>query len=435
MTLLTVDPSIPMFLQEGILAVIPPPPIFGKLTLLPVRCADCEVRNIHPEDSARPLRSFSPRREKNDSLWFGSRAAAHMEALVMKRNSLRWLLGAAVLSVLGTGSVMGQTARNAVLPPAPDPDRMMSVASYWADPPEESDAKTESAISGVYDDYYTECDDSCCSGCNDCCCQQCRCHSCCGCSGGLLIDAEALFFKYRRAGGVRVGADNPGENVFGDYKASPRITLGYISGGGLGFRARYFDWDHAQQSRNGPDEVLAVDTFSVDMELFDEIRLNDKWAVEVSGGVRYNEFNEAMIDQGETRINDFDGWGGIVGLELTRKLGRCGALYARARGAVLVDDKYLFNTGFDSGLGAARETDVIVDSTQGMMEIAVGYEWSRALCNDSLFKARIGYEWQNWYNYSSAFPGPLSADGNEEVFVGPADVGFNGFSVMVGLDY
>ena len=44
-------------------------------------------------------------------------------------------------------------------------------------------------------------------------------------------------------------------------------------------------------------------------------------------------------------------------------------------------------------------------------------------------------EWQNWYNYSSAFAGPLSVGGREEVFVGPADVGFSGFTLMLGLDY
>jgi hypothetical protein len=232
-----------------------------------------------------------------------------------------------------------------------------------------------------------------------------------------------------------VGADNPGESVFGDHKVSPRLTLGYELGGGLGFRARYFDWDHAQQSRNGPEEVLAVDTFSVDLELFDEFQLNDKWAVEVSGGVRYNEFTERMIDPEETRINDFSGWGGIVGLELTRSLGRCGALFARARGAVLMDDKYVLNTGYESGIEPVQQTDLIVDSTQGMMEIAVGYEWSRTICGDSLLKARVGYEWQNWYNYSSAFAGPLDPGGGEEVYAGPADVGFSGFTLMVGLDY
>ena len=100
-----------------------------------------------------------------------------------------------------------------------------------------------------------------------------------------------------------------------------------------------------------------------------------------------------------------------------------------------MDDKYVLNTGFETGLDPVQQSDVIVDSTQGMMEIAVGYEWSTNICNNSLLRARIGYEWQNWYNYSSAFSGPLDLGGREEVFVGPADVGFSGFTVGVGLDY
>ncbi len=62
---------------------------------------------------------------------------------------------------------------------------------------------------------------------------------------------------------------------------------------------------------------MDVDTWLLDMEVFDRIQMNDCWDVEISGGVRYNEFEEVLTDPipPGNRLNAFDGWGGLLGFE------------------------------------------------------------------------------------------------------------------------
>jgi hypothetical protein len=52
------------------------------------------------------------------------------------------------------------------------------------------------------------------------------------------------------------------------------------------------------------------------------------------------------------------------------------------------------------------------------------------LSNDARFIARAAGEWQNWYNYSSAFN---ATDENE--FDGASDVGFGGVVLGAGFIY
>jgi hypothetical protein len=345
----------------------------------------------------------------------------------MKRISFHWLAAAVAVVVLGTSPAWA---------------RDVLFTGYLGE------EEAEAAVVEADDDCYcgcVTCDDCCDVGCCDVgCCDGCGCGCGCGCGGGLcggccgaiVFDAELLFFKYQRAGGTRVG-DAAGERVFGDHEVAPRLTAGYIFGNGLGFRARYFEWDHLQSTLNAnPIEYLDVDTYNIDLEVFEKFQVNRNWMVEISAGVRYNEFRETLRDQDEFRIHDFDGWGGIVGLEATRSLGRWGGLYARARGALMEGDKFVQN---EDGGNQILETDFIDDSTQGMTELAIGYEISRYF-GRSLVTFRGGYEWQNWFNYSSAFVGPVNphaaaGDSPEEVFVGPADVGFNGWTLMLGIEY
>lgn len=262
----------------------------------------------------------------------------------------------------------------------------------------------------------------------------------CDCErGGVFGSAELLLFKYYRADGVRVG-DNPGEVVAGSHLAAPRIAVGYVTAGGLGTRVRWFEWDHGQATVNGLPETLGVNTQTLDLEVFERFALNDCWTVEFSGGVRYNDFREVMVDPLESRTNSFHGWGGFVGLEGVRTIGRWGNIYLRGRGAVMNGDRVVSNTDATGQL-PPLETDFLNDATLGMTEIALGYEYARVLNSGALLRLRVGYEWQNWYNYSSAFVGPVdlvnataSPASGESTFVGPADVGFSGVAFSLSIE-
>jgi hypothetical protein len=266
---------------------------------------------------------------------------------------------------------------------------------------------------------------SCATGCCDVGCDS----SCVPCEDGAwggFAEAELMFLRYHRADGVRMGSD-AGE--WGEFNFEPagRYTLGVVGPSGMGFRGRYFRYNHFLGIENAGDG-LGVETFSVDVEGFDVIELSDLIAVEVSAGARYNEFRESMIDVGEadSRLVQFNGMGLVAALEARRLLG-AGHLYARARGAVVHGDKDIRNV--DGGF--LNQDFRLLDVNHGMIEISWGYESNYQMDNGMTLFARTGVEWQNWVNFSNEFDGVLG----EPFFDGPTDVGLAGFTLSGGVSY
>jgi hypothetical protein len=247
------------------------------------------------------------------------------------------------------------------------------------------------------------------------------CGDCCDCcSAGVYFEMELLLLQYLRTQGLLVG-DDAGEEVVSELEGAPRITLGYVMPDGLGVRFRYFEFDHhfdAAEVFSGLD----VDTYTIDAELFERFTLNDCWDLEGSFGARYTEFAETMQDNLVLRENRVHGFGLIAGLELRRQVA-IGAIYGRVRQSILADDITRINAG--SGTDTFRSTVV------GISEINIGYELSRQLGNGSLLYGRIGGEYQQWSNFSSAFDGVTG----EDFWDGASDVGFAGFSFTGGLLY
>ncbi len=262
---------------------------------------------------------------------------------------------------------------------------------------------------------------------------------------GVTFEAEALFFKYLRADGNRVGIDPDGgtDDVEFSHYATPRLTLGWVSAGGLGIRARYFKYDQSDQSlatggAAATADLLRVDTYTIDLEFFERMRLNRNWDIELSGGVRYNEFLEQQFDASNTiinnaslRIQDFDGWGIIGGFQANRAV-IAGSVYGRVRGALLTGDTVWQN----ETAATAFETGTSRDTIKAVTEFAIGYEINRDT-QFGIFTMRAGYEYQLWANYSGASAHGLQTATHtiqEENFYGPADVGFHGFTFMLGLE-
>lgn len=280
-------------------------------------------------------------------------------------------------------------------------------------------------------------DQSCPNGtCSDC--DPCG-ESGCGCGGGgIVFQAEALFFKYFRADGMRAGNyDNvpavSTDDIEFQYSITPRLTLGYVFDNGLGIRTRWWQYDQDGDAIF-PDTLVAmgVDAQTVDLELFEVFDLNDRWSVEIAGGIRYNDFKEWMIDSipDATRSNSFSGFGGEISLEARRSLGRWGGLYLRGREAILQGDKTVLNYR----PATTDQNAILRDSTLSMTEIAMGYEYTRQL-RRAVVTVRTGYEWQNWSNFSSAFTPVTTAPTNPGAnFAGASDVGFSGFTASLGIE-
>jgi hypothetical protein len=235
-----------------------------------------------------------------------------------------------------------------------------------------------------------------------------------------------MFFKYHRADGVRVGTAEKNDDAEFDQEITPRLTIGWVGTSGLGVRVRYWEFDHEAPAVEDNGSVVDVDTFTLDFEVFDTFCLNRNWDLEIAAGIRYNDFEEVMLDipgDNDIRINDFDGFGIVVSAELRRLVGTNGALFVRARSSILMDDKDILN---DPGQG---QKVTLIDVVVGTTELAFGYDYVMPQCDGSYYFVRLSAEWQTWYNYSSGFE---DTENNED-FAGPADVGFAGFGIGIGL--
>lgn len=263
------------------------------------------------------------------------------------------------------------------------------------------------------------------NACGDCCYDGC-CDPCCDAGGiGFFGEAEVLFLRYHRADGVRVGDDFLGDTAEFDFDPAMRYTAGLIGPGGLGARVRYFDFDHTAGTFNGNGQV-GVDLWNLDVEAFEAFALNDVWALEVSGGIRFTNFREALIEEGADpgeRLIGVDAVGGIVGLEARRATG-LGVLYARSRFAVIQGDKQLFNVGQPDGVE-------LLDVTSGVLELAIGSELNYQVNSGAVLFARSGLEWQQYSDLSSAF----EILNGEDLWDGSSSVGFGGFTFAAGVSY
>lgn len=237
------------------------------------------------------------------------------------------------------------------------------------------------------------CDADCTAGCCD--------------QGSFVFLYENTFLRYHHTNGIEHGSGDGTNQEFG-FEYSPRITVGLVGPDGLGIRARWWDYDHKS---NG----ASVDTQNIDIEFYEELSLTCCTSIEFSVGIRIHEYEEGgltRLDGGQSYLDGYDfeyeTVGGILGIELNRQLAVGGALYARLREAILMDD-------FDDGmLGAIRH-----DTTQTHTEIGFGYEKTGCM-GCAIVTVRAGAEWQNWQNYG---------------FSGREAVGFGGFVIGAGVAY
>lgn len=187
--------------------------------------------------------------------------------------------------------------------------------------------------------------------------------------------ASALYLKAHQNEG---GYDNQSEE-FG-Y----RLEIAYQNGG-LGYRARYFDWEGSGGGGNTPSASY------FDLEVFDGYQLGN-WDGEFSFGLRYAEFEEKDDVK-------FDGWGLTLGTELTHELSGPWAIYAEARSSLV--------------FGENTEDDYD-DSFIAIIEVGAGIQYAFSECG----YVRLGIEAQNWAS--------ISYEDNEDMalFGGALEIGF-----------
>jgi len=299
-----------------------------------------------------------------------------------------------------------------------------------------------------------------CAPCPPCCCQACGLYA-----GYAFVFAKPRFGTAAAYSVYEYGDDQETSTEVGfdfDYELSPRIWLGYAGPGGLGVRARYWEFDHAgnpfslectERSVYYESWAAAHYAFSwasaeigetmdirygleldvADFEVTQQINFR-RASIVASGGIRYarmaQDFHtrvtvtatgELLEQVDANRV--FEGLGPTIALALRRPIGSRGlALFGTVRGSVLLGETNArldeLQVRSEDEYDGRYDTDDVI----GVGEAEIGVEWVGPLAEGICLLLRSGYQGQIW----------VDADAPNNSFYG-TPLGFDGFSFAIGL--
>lgn len=222
-----------------------------------------------------------------------------------------------------------------------------------------------------------------------------------------------------------------------EFSASPRFWLGYVGDCGLGWRIRWWEFNH---SLNGEsfllvdgattlvDSLGGLEVEALDIEMTQEIDLG-LWDMSVGGGVRYGRTEHYMSQLYDDTIStldidafsDFDGFGPTLFAEMRRPVGCNGFAYVGNMRASL-----LFGEDKLDALVGAVETHIARDNVVGVLEAQLGGEYSSDIgCGTRVF-ARALAEGQLWTDATRQID--LATNSIES-----SDIGLVGLTFGIGL--
>ena len=222
-----------------------------------------------------------------------------------------------------------------------------------------------------------ECGSSC-SGCGDC-CNDCWCHTC----SGFTANAELLFLRLHDS-----EADDPGD----DYDTASRTTIGYMDNCGREWRVRYFEY--ATEIDNDDYQQMEY----IDAEYAGRFTLGCNWRGELSGGLRWAQFDES------DELQYSDTIGPVLGAMF---YGPC--IYGLDTFAG-IRQSWQFGTPF--------ENDNVQDfGTFSVTEVQLGTQYNTCVCGNNAYVRGL-FEVQKWEGAS-----------NDDT----QDVGLMGFGFAAGM--
>lgn len=241
------------------------------------------------------------------------------------------------------------------------------------------------------------------------------CNPCCY-SPGVNAGMEVVWLELHHSRGLPNGFD---PDIRPDFEPTGRFWIGYTGERGVGFRFRYWEYDHVNIGRGGGlGSFHNLETNVFDAEILGNIDLGCCWAMTAFGGYRYVEYDE---DVGITSPNGLLFGGGFqserhgltLGAELRRSLRRI-TLFANARASALYGDEDEF---FGGTLADHEENNLGF-----IYETQMGIEVNRRTARGATLFARALLEAQYW----DSFSGEFGFDGGEATgFIG------GGFSVGI----
>jgi hypothetical protein len=203
----------------------------------------------------------------------------------------------------------------------------------------------------------------------------------------------------------------------------------------MGFRARYWEFDHTFGGGLSAGGVLVPgaeafhnwDTWVADLEVTDSTRLGCYWDVTYSCGYRHVEYDErrgaafpALFVFAAQKV--FHGDGLTTSAEFRRQATPWVAAYANARASILVGDE-ANSLQITAGPTTQTLTERQANDIKYIVEAQVGVEHTAPIGDGSWYFARAGVELQYWDNFGVS---PIGLIFDESA-------GFAGFSVSAGI--
>lgn len=316
------------------------------------------------------------------------------------------------------------------------------------------------------------------------------CGACCGNGGWYLQYDNVLVKPYftsdtaysQEINDPGIGADDTTIQTQFDWdiQYSPRVELGHLDCEGMGWRARYWHFDHSTgiNRKFGPDADVDVEVFDdpdVDIDIDDEILdVNHNLKLQVfdlealkrdmdceggftaSAGIRYvnmeqsydaSEIDPEFVIDGVTvptvvdalrSTHDLNAIGPTVAVEVLRRF-NCSnwGAFVSVRGSLLYGESDHFAQ--DATGGGPPPLDVgdnYIDENDGDVigvgEISLGLDYRRMTesCHEAYF--RVALEAQHWVNAGSA---NQAVDDNSTIRPQETDMGFLGVNLAFGVDW
>ena len=252
------------------------------------------------------------------------------------------------------------------------------------------------------------------------------------------------------------------EKVEPDYSGGGRLGLSYNLGSGTAVYGQYTllntrdsdssvappggslwgTWLHANALIDDNDVTSAKMSYDFDHDVFDLgvkkwMDVGSDLGMQIEAGLRYANMTQDIdiLYQNETagstadisNKNDFSGWGPRVGLGLDWRVGKDFNLFSSVAGSILVGDFDISLSEVDNGTTTIYNVEDSEDNrVVPVLEMRAGVEYAHQLENGMFVGAKVGYEWQNWFNMVTAqrFMDDVDA---QLMYTDTTDVSIDGF--------
>lgn len=145
-------------------------------------------------------------------------------------------------------------------------------------------------------------------------------------------------------------------------------------------------------------DLSVLNTYNLELGLYKGLRLGRSSKIELSGGVRYNDYQDQNYSDENDELTSFSGLGGYFGVHAWQGLGFKFNGYTRIKWAMLY-------------ASSEREgDDLVYDTTRRQQEMALGVVRC-ANIGSCLATLRVGSEWLNMQGYEGGSEGDIGFSG------------------------